>query len=318
MLNYSSHAITDLLPHIQAAERQGRLRDAEQIAKFVRDVRLAEKFVLPDHGSLIYDMASVPDGIEITRLPFPVTVMEVPFPWKEQQAPGIISASKRLILAREGVFLREGIRFRSILGDETPNAVKIDVACWIDMDRTWMLQPLGAILMIGSKSFGRKDPKTAGRADIFRNTAMFEMMTEPTLDDTIDIICERISYQEFVDRSGDDVANEIRMLAEMMTVLSCANVTSEVEKPPEKLLKARGRSGKEPHYDVHVLTVDGERLGRPPVSVKGVSEDGFQVRQHVRRGHVRLLQDGRRTWINRTVVAAGSRLGVADKIYEVA
>jgi hypothetical protein len=317
LLNYSSHAITDLLPTMTEALRDLRSRDAEQILAFIDGVRRAEKFVLPDHGSLVYDMEQVPDGIEITRLPFPLTVMEVPFSWDHGGSTTVIASSKRLILAREGIFVRKGTPFRTVRDSETPNAVKIDVACWIDRDRTWILQPVGAILMIGWKSYGKGAVNDDARGDLFRDAAMFRMMTEPTLDDTVDIVCEKISYEQFIEQCGDDLSSEIRMLAEMMTVLSCSNVGTETARPPEKLQKARAKSGREPFYDVHMLTVNGENLAYAPSAARGEDVDGFRVRQHVRRGHVRRLADGRKIWVNRTVVAAGSKHGVAEKIYRV-
>ena len=132
MLNYSTHAIVDLLGDMRHAMRSGRPRDGEQTSRFIDEVIGAHKFVLPDHGSLIYDMREVPEGIEITRLPFPVTVMEVPFPPLPEISGPVISSSKRLILAREGVFLKRGVRFRTTLAGKTPNAIKLEIAAWYD------------------------------------------------------------------------------------------------------------------------------------------------------------------------------------------
>lgn len=320
MLNYSTHAIADMVEDARIAARQGRRRDADETERFAADVSRGHKFMLPDNGSLLYDMREAPEGMTITRLPFPVTVMEVPFPTDGPMPAGIQPASKRLILAREGIFDGPGVMFRTTAPDDVPNSIKVEIASWYDADRRWRLQPDGAIVMIGSASVAGagRGRKPDVRGDLFDDAARFVMTTEPTLPDSVDIICRSMTYAEFVAIAGDDIASEIRIMAEMMTALSCSNVGTEVQSPPPKLNKARLKAGREPFHDVHVLVVGGTVLGEPGRNNSVTGPDGYQVRQHVRRGHVRRLADGRRLWVNSTVVAAGSKHGAAHKTYDVA
>jgi len=105
-----------------------------------------------------------------------------------------------------------------------------------------------------------------------------------------------------------------RSVLELVEALSCNNVASEIVERVDPAVNARRRrQGKLPLYETHVLVVKvGEQvhaIGAPVVDRSG-------PREHLRRGHIRRLPDGRRTWVQCCVV--GSRaLGVVRKTYAV-
>lgn len=97
-----------------------------------------------------------------------------------------------------------------------------------------------------------------------------------------------------------------------LNALQCANVHTERIQPR----KAKGKRIKAalPFDACHVLVIDAP----------GRAIDGFgfgcqhrSPREHLRRGHIRRLVDGRRIWVNATVVAAGRGAGVVTKSYAV-
>lgn len=45
---------------------------------------------------------------------------------------------------------------------------------------------------------------------------------------------------------------------------------------------------------------------RPGVRPSALAEPAASPREHLRRGHIRRLEDGRKFWINAAVVAAGN------------
>lgn len=101
-----------------------------------------------------------------------------------------------------------------------------------------------------------------------------------------------------------------RSVLELLEGLSCTNVTSEVVQRIDKAVNARRRrQGKLPMYEVRRLVVKvGEvvhTIGRP----MGERSD---VREHLRRGHVRRLSDGRKTWVQACVVGSRAR-GVVER-----
>jgi hypothetical protein len=105
-----------------------------------------------------------------------------------------------------------------------------------------------------------------------------------------------------------DYADEIGALLCFLNVLQCKNVHVERSEP-----KTTGHKIKTalPFDAYHVLTID----------VPGKIGDGAATfghrspREHLRRGHIRRLADGKRVWVNATVVAAGRGAGVVTKDY---
>lgn len=105
-----------------------------------------------------------------------------------------------------------------------------------------------------------------------------------------------------------------RSVLELVEALSCNNVASEVVERIDPAVNARRRrQGKLPMYEVHRLVV---KVGEQVHAIGVPMGDRNGPREHLRRGHVRRLPDGRKTWVQATVV--GSRaLGVVRKTYAV-
>ena len=105
-----------------------------------------------------------------------------------------------------------------------------------------------------------------------------------------------------------------RSVLELIEALTCNNVASEIVERIDPALNARRRrQGKLPLYEVHRLVV---KVGGVAHAIGAPVADRNGPREHLRRGHVRRLPDGRRTWVQCCVV--GSRaLGVIRKTYAV-
>lgn len=106
--------------------------------------------------------------------------------------------------------------------------------------------------------------------------------------------------------------NDLSTLLGFLNALACSNVHIEGQ-PPKKLGKKIKASL--PFDTYHVLTID---VGRQHTDQKnGDRVQGRHPREHLRRGHIRRLSDGRRIWVNATVVAASSSGGAVHKDYLV-
>ncbi|HRO36693.1 hypothetical protein [Thauera sp.] len=105
-----------------------------------------------------------------------------------------------------------------------------------------------------------------------------------------------------------------RSVLELVEALSCNNVASEIVERIDPAVNARRRrQGKTPLYEVRRLVV---KVGEQVHAIGAPVGDRNGPREHLRRGHVRRLPDGRRTWVQCCVV--GSRaLGVVRKTYAV-
>jgi hypothetical protein len=95
-------------------------------------------------------------------------------------------------------------------------------------------------------------------------------------------------------------------------VMGCSNVRLVDHAAPDALNKKRERSGKFPILSHKTLTVVTD-------AARGLRSDGggthSSPRVHLRRGHIRHLDDVRRTWVQSCVV--GSKHGMVTKDYQV-
>lgn len=106
-----------------------------------------------------------------------------------------------------------------------------------------------------------------------------------------------------------------RAVLELIEALSCNNVAAEVVERIDPAVNARRRrQGKLPLYEVRRLVVKvGEQvhaIGAPMGGRNG-------PREHLRRGHVRRLPDGRKTWVVCCVVGSRALGAVKKSAYAV-
>lgn len=112
-----------------------------------------------------------------------------------------------------------------------------------------------------------------------------------------------------------DYADEIGAFMCFINALQCSNIGLE------KKMFSPGRRkniSKKKHLkgDVyHVLVVNTDKNGKQPRG--NGNGTGRTVREHLRRGHIRRYKDGKKTWINATLVNAGSKKGAVNKDYAV-
>lgn len=93
-------------------------------------------------------------------------------------------------------------------------------------------------------------------------------------------------------------------------ILGCANVEVVDIPAPRKLNQKREKSGRYPllEYKTLALKLDAKHTSRPAAGGTHASP-----RVHLRRGHVRQLESGRRIWVQACVV--GAKEGVIVKDY---
>jgi hypothetical protein len=105
-----------------------------------------------------------------------------------------------------------------------------------------------------------------------------------------------------------DYADEVVALLSFLNATQCSNVRMD-----HRITSARRPEQAHKFDSYRVLTIEA------PAQDGGDEAGGSHrsPREHLRRGHVRRLSDGRRLWINATVVAAGRGAGVVTKDYAV-
>jgi len=109
-----------------------------------------------------------------------------------------------------------------------------------------------------------------------------------------------------------DFIDEAGALLCFLNALQCSNV--EITKLPKR---TEGLTNKEASKvdQYHVLSL---KLSKSQSDIAGVSGGTHRSpREHLRRGHIRILQSGEKIWINSTVVNAGKNYGKITKSYRV-
>lgn len=116
----------------------------------------------------------------------------------------------------------------------------------------------------------------------------------------------------FMDISGDEYMDEVGALLCLLNVLQCRNVHVDTC-APSRVRASMTRKGALPFDTYHVLTIDAAPSG----TARYGAGSHRSPREHLRRGHIRRLEEGRRIWVNATVVAAGRGAGVVSKDYAI-
>jgi hypothetical protein len=183
-------------------------------------------------------------------------------------------------------FGRKFIVFAEDLGEK----IRIFRAQWLYSERD--KQPIGWFVGMDANEC-RSIPKTNYLDRSRRPNGM------PT------ILYEKDNSREELDEPIDDPF----VLLCFLNALNCSNVSIASSQPKKGRVKAKDAL---PFDTYHVLMI--ETPGAAP-GASGLGGSHRSPREHLRRGHIRRLSDGRRLWVNATVVAAGRGAGVVTKDY---
>jgi hypothetical protein len=109
-----------------------------------------------------------------------------------------------------------------------------------------------------------------------------------------------------------DALDEINAAKQFCMILHCKNVQTETMVAPVAVNKKRQGKGKSVLFDYHVLTLNQGEQGS--ATATGHTDTGRATpRQHLRRGHIRRLEN-RVTWVNATIVG---NQGFVSKDYRI-
>jgi len=245
----------------------------------------AQKFILPDGGRIFNDkLKGLPES---WRLPYPAIVIEYT---AKKDSVGLaemvygasIHCPKRIVYAEEN--------------DDEITVVSI-ISSTINGVSAWCIQDYCAVM---AKNIETSETLSGPFERIQKKIDELNLKT-------IDFKCTTnyypmFSYSEISDdrlsRAYIDMADEIHAVLELVEALSCCNVKHQ--RLPSKPWRNVGKKKTLQFDDYHILTVtnsskDGTGESRPHGS----------PREHLRRGHIRRLADGRKLWINSCVVNAG-------------
>ena len=131
----------------------------------------------------------------------------------------------------------------------------------------------------------------------------------------LDVATNEITEEKALKRGMQSMSFCVAPIVSLCEALSCSNVTHEPQEKINPALNARRiRDGKLPFYETRCLVINA---GKTKLASNGSGNGNHaSPRQHLRRGHIRRLEN-KNVWVNSCVVAAGSENGKIDKSYSV-
>lgn len=313
--NYAAKAQAGLREFASAVEKtKGYHRDAEMARMMADNITTAQHFAIPDGGLIFDDDMRGIRGVEV-RLPYKSVTVEYFVEQKQNYQDGIVYVPKRLIYATE--FERKqfpaAAHLPSTFGDRgiavfAANEVDgkwVPVICGYAISQNWDSATCLESVYEVTTPFGTSDDKMAS----FYGVPIF------LAPDSAKMALDRFGVHEGMRLMMHDIALEVRALMEFCEAMSCSNVCTDiVQSQNKKINDKRIKNGKLPIYETKVLAI--EVPGKRGVYAFGATEDRRSPRQHLRRGHVRVIGDGRRIWVNSCVVGS-KETGVVEKSYRV-
>lgn len=293
MLNYAAAAARDCRD-IAADLRAGRLFDeASTVARLADKITRAQHFELPENGSLFDDDLRALTGLEL-RLPYPVITAEY---IATHPTDGIL---RRMALAEEierpdGLWIRVTAFAKGERWTPVPIAIELPSKAWEDLSK-----PTAKLHEIAD------DPELCPPGPM-----RYQFRPAAILPGMLDGIAQDRKETARVILSATGPAESVM---EMLEALSCANVRADIAERVDPAKNARRvRAGKLPLWETRILTVV---CPRQPIARTGQQAERASPRQHLRRGHVRHLADGRRIWIQAAIVGDPAN-GRIRKFYQV-
>jgi len=116
-----------------------------------------------------------------------------------------------------------------------------------------------------------------------------------------------INFQHLI----NGICYSIACLMRFIQIMNCSNVVIKNNLPPEKVNKKRAKKGKPPLFEYKTLELTS-------INSKSNEHQGgthASPRWHLRRGHIRHLQNGNEIWINDCSVGSVTK-GIINKDYK--
>ena len=125
-------------------------------------------------------------------------------------------------------------------------------------------------------------------------------------------MAQKIHGNDWEEHAYYNMGDECQAVLSLIEALSCSNVKATPLPTRQKLNKSAVKRGALPFDEYHILTLDGYTKTTDNSKTFG---DRRSPREHLRRGHIRRLEN-KKIWINSMVVNAGNH-GKIHKSYEL-
>ena len=317
--NYAAQAERDIVKNYsQAPSMAAEYPLIEK--RFLNPIKNSVHFALPDTGVIFDDEYRGIRGEEV-RLPFPSITLEYYFPYGDGKLEkDHVWSSKRLILATEYTSEQVALEYPEYdfdFGEPDMMWIAVYGASFFPEDGLWAVEPFGWLM---PSAWDRQFVKKSGET-VFSNR--FQDSREGVgvngyILPLIKSILERVHEAEGeagIQSCVKDIGNETASILELCEALSCSNVHHRaIDTVDPAVNQRRVRDGKVPMYETRTLWIDVPNF--EGVSTEWQGGTHRSPRQHLRRGHIRNLQSGKKVWVNATVVGAKEN-GMIKKDYAI-
>lgn len=315
-LNYAASAVADLKKTMHLYPET----DRKIITGLIDQIERSVHFSVPDNGDIFDDGFRGLRGAEV-RLPFPEVTVEYHVT-REETHPDLIQAPKRLIVASmmRTDDLREKLKAQPLQAKVPADAtsewvIVVSGLCDFCQGRGWFPMPGSyCIMSLGWDDYSKGQPVDTFHEHTGRN---------PGISGFPIILLPSGALHYFKNLGGDielfwkhlcnDIGAEAAVVMEMCEALSCTNVgITTVQKVAPGVNERRLRDGKLSLHEIRALEIITPGQSRDVMY--GPGGDRASPRQHLRRGHIRRLENGKNVWIPSCVVGRHGRI---DKTYSI-
>lgn len=338
-LNYSAHAIEDLLKLAEGYRSMGAPQSAFALTRMTELLQQSVKFILPNGCNLVEPNEIRQAHLDLAYLPFPVVAFEAP--WEKDdgvEALGGLTqfkAPRRIALCWEAKHDHEVLPGSNAVFDTFPDGgVFVVPIYWTPAfasaespDPLWQT-PLGGAFVPHDASLQKIEAKQMAPASQVAMDALIDsgrgkfsalqFRSEPfvLLPELFEMLLRQDHHgnrDAAMARIIMDTHDEVYTLVAACSVINCANVATVDLPAPAALNKKRAARGKQPFFSYKVLQIAEEKHHTTNGAGGGTHAS---PRMHLRRGHLRRLEN-KVVWVRNAMVNAGTPRGVVMKDYAV-
>lgn len=279
--------------------------DKRNVQRLAASMDRAVQFVLPDGAQLFEDNLRGIVGQRV-RLPYPVVVLEYHVnPEQFENHPGTVYAKKIVAVAIE----RNSVE----LGAKDAQETAIEIYSLYENGGAWIVNPTG-FLVSGEWDNFANAVRVSPLSDSYSDCPSVVGRLKPLLHRVVELTYSKLGRARAEVEMHHNISSEVYAVLSFCEAMLCLNVSTETVAGASPSVNARRiKSGKLPLLETKVLTVNVP--GASSVRI-GAGRKTGEIRQHLRRGHIRNLSDGRRIWVNSCVVGNPER-GRIEKCYRV-
>jgi len=284
---------------------------AQSMDYLAETIERGMKFYVPDVRNIISgkDLHPPFDGKEYVpfRLPYPITIL-LSTTHINNQADGIDTKGATRIKIPDAPEKIDTHKI-SILVQKQEEGEDLDIRCasvlYAPHLKVWACQPAFCKFSFKPEDIGAHRAMGYG----------LDWNPDPHTVNFIEYLVDHGNSQEEIGDILSDYQDDFMSMATLCNLLEINDCKQVPVNVPPKLAKKHAKRGETANYDYKVLSIGGEVWDSPYLG-GGNGGGGGAKRSHMRRGHIRTYQNGKKVWINSTYVH-GNREGFVEKDYRL-